>query len=483
MEERQFHPLDYVSVLRRRKLWFIVPLAACTLIGVLLALFLPRTYKSVAQIGVAAATLSPELLRGVSSLDPAERQRAVSQQLLSRTVLERVVREERISPEKPIEETVGWLRSRTVIDVTKPIGSPGSRAGLDSFDLSFLDSTPERTRAIANRLAYVFVEENARTRTDVATNTSEVLAQQLRESQERLATLDKQLLSKKQANIGNLPDQINANVSMLNGLRQQQQSIAMELRGEQERLTMIESALASMQAGGAGSAMTATNVVTIHGIQNRINGLQQELMQARALGWMDKHPEIVRIEAELKAARAELSSAQKADAGGGDTLLMADPAYRAKIAERDGSKARIRLLQAQGSQTATQIARFTRNVEMAPVVEQDLSGLMRDYNFEQERYKDLSGKHQASVVAEELSRKQGGERFSVLYPATLPTVPESPNIVRLLVMALGLGFALGAGLVVVREFLDRSVHDARALQTEFEIPVLGEIPRIQELRS
>ena len=37
---------------------------------------------------------------------------------------------------------------------------------------------------------------------------------------------------------------------------------------------------------------------------------------------------------------------------------------------------------------------------------------------------------------------------------------------------------LGAAAVVGREFLDRSVHDARALQTEFEVPVLGEIPRI-----
>jgi capsular polysaccharide biosynthesis protein len=37
---------------------------------------------------------------------------------------------------------------------------------------------------------------------------------------------------------------------------------------------------------------------------------------------------------------------------------------------------------------------------------------------------------------------------------------------------------LGAALVVGREFMDRSVHDARALQNEFEIPVLGEIPRI-----
>ncbi len=38
--------------------------------------------------------------------------------------------------------------------------------------------------------------------------------------------------------------------------------------------------------------------------------------------------------------------------------------------------------------------------------------------------------------------------------------------------------ALGAGAALGREFLDRSVHDSRALQNEFEVPVLGEIPRI-----
>jgi capsular polysaccharide biosynthesis protein len=47
-----------------------------------------------------------------------------------------------------------------------------------------------------------------------------------------------------------------------------------------------------------------------------------------------------------------------------------------------------------------------------------------------------------------------------------------------MMMSLALGLALGAGLVIARELLDRSVHDARALQNEFEIPVLGEIPRI-----
>ena len=45
MDEPRFHPLDYVSVIRRRKWWFIVPLSVSVLTGALLALFLPREYR------------------------------------------------------------------------------------------------------------------------------------------------------------------------------------------------------------------------------------------------------------------------------------------------------------------------------------------------------------------------------------------------------------------------------------------------------
>ncbi|MGH9370088.1 MAG: Wzz/FepE/Etk N-terminal domain-containing protein, partial [Vicinamibacterales bacterium] len=127
MEERSFHPLDYVGVLQRRKWWFIVPLVVCLLAGAALAMFLPRVYKSEAEIGIAAPTLSPELLRGVQSFDARERQRAVSQQLLSRAVLQRVVREERLSPNQPVEETAARLRARVEenIVVPQPIGRSG----------------------------------------------------------------------------------------------------------------------------------------------------------------------------------------------------------------------------------------------------------------------------------------------------------------------------------------------------------------------
>jgi capsular polysaccharide biosynthesis protein len=47
-----------------------------------------------------------------------------------------------------------------------------------------------------------------------------------------------------------------------------------------------------------------------------------------------------------------------------------------------------------------------------------------------------------------------------------------------MLLAVAAGLVLGAGAAVGREFLDRSVYDAQALQSEFDLPVLGEIPRI-----
>ena len=81
-------------------------------------------------------------------------------------------------------------------------------------------------------------------------------------------------------------------------------------------------------------------------------------------------------------------------------------------------------------------------------------------------------------VAEDVVRKQGGERFSVLYPADFPKSPIEPKPLKIMALAIVAGLVLGAGAALGREFLDRSVYDTRALQNEFEVPVLGEIPRI-----
>jgi len=455
--------------------WFIAPVVFCVIVGVALCVFLPREYLSQATIGVAAPTLAPELLKGVSSLDKDERQRAISQQLLSPTVLQRVVREEKINPEQPVDQVASWLRANVEqnISVPNPITKSDSPRGIDSFNLGYTDSDPGRAQRIANRIAYVFVEENSKSQIERTENTSEVLSQQVQASTARLGSLENELRVKKQANMGRLPDQVNANVALVNGLRSQFESLSNQLRGEQDRLSQIEAQIESMRQGGTGT--TAASTTAIQAAQNRVNELQKELAVARTV-YTEKHPEIARLNEELSGARKDLAAAQQQS--GNENALATDPLYKQKVQEREAAKLRIRDLQRASQAAQSQIQLYQARVDAAPMVEQELASLEREYQLEKQRYAELSSRHQQAQMTESLARKQGGERFSVLYPANLPSRPTKPDVLRIMLLAVAGGLMLGAAAAIGREFLDRSVHDVRALQDEFEVPVLGEIPRI-----
>lgn len=482
MEEFAAHPLDYVSVLRRRKWYLIVPIALSIVAGTLLAALWPREYVSEAQIGIAAPTLSPELLKGVSSLDREQRQLAISQQLLSRSVIERVVRDEQLDPGKSVDEIAAKLRARVVVTVDQPIGRGESRNGLDSFKLGYTDASPSRAQTVTNRLASVFVEENSKTQTERAENTSGVFGEQLQASQQRLTQLEAALRSKKEANMGRLPDQVGANLSMANGLRQSLDSYSMQLRTEQDRLSQLEIQIDQMRQGANTAPVTADPSPAAQAAQTRVTQLQQELAQVRALGYTDKHPEVDRLKSEIGQAQTQLASIRQPAGASREELLLADPIYRQRVADREAARLRVRALQAQAQQASAQIGQYQGRAEAAPMVEQDLAAVQRDVDLEKIRYTDLKTKHESARLAEELARKNGGERFSILYPAQ-PGRPSNPGQpARFLLMSIVLGVVLGAALVVGREFMDRSIHDARALQSEFEIPVLGEIPRIQGSR-
>jgi polysaccharide chain length determinant protein (PEP-CTERM system associated) len=483
MEPQPFHPLDYLTVVNRRKWWFVVPLLVCIAAGAAALTVWPKKYLSKVGIGVANPTLSPDFVRGVSSMDPVERQRAISQLLLSPSILERVVREEKINRTKPTDEVAASLRANLEknIEVPNPIGlngRPDPSRGVELFYLGYMDRDPERARRVADRVANVFVEETSRAQTMRAENTSDMLGQQLKSSQEKLSQLEAQLRAKKQAYMGRLPDQVGANVQMVNGARSQLESISMQIRAEQDHLTMVESQIEQMRQGVGVEGMTTAGMAASQNAQKRIDDLEAQLAADRALGYTDKHPDIDRLQREIRQARADLASSKVTQPSNREDLLKADPLYHQKIQEREMARLHIRELQASSAGAQRQIGMYQTRVESAPVAEQELASIDRDYKLELARYNDLNTKYQQSRTAEELARKQGGERFSVLYPASLPETPVEPQPLKIMALAIVAGLVLGAGAALGREVLDRSVHDSRALETEFEVPVLGEIPRI-----
>ena len=483
MEEPRFDPLDYVSVFSRRKFWFIVPVVLAIIVGTALVWVLPRSYQATTTIAVSAARVAPNLI-GATEIDKQERMRAVSQQLLSRPVLERTARLEHLDQEGSIDAAIADLRSNVTVSLPDSITpgssgqlSPDQKASLDTYIVSYVNESPDAAQRILNRLAQVFAAENTKSRETRAQDTSQFIEGQLRASEVRLNTLEAKLRDMKESNMGRLPEQTNANLAMVSALQRQLESNATATRGEQDRLSMIERQLQSMQQG-ADDTLGLAKGTPAETAQTHVASLRQELATAQ-LTYTDKHPEVIRLRQELSDAEKAAAAERTRPASDRMAVLNGNVEYRALIKDRDTTKIRIAELQRQSAGINGQIASYQARVEAAPRVEQQLVSVNREYELERNAYNDLSQKKQSSLLNEDLQRKQGGEQFAVLVPAGRPSEPFKPKPFRVMLMALAAGFVLGGAAMIGREYLDRSVHDARGLRDEFELPVLAEIPRIE----
>ena len=151
MEETRVHALDYVSVVRRRKRWLIVPIVLSFVVGLALVRFLPKQYTSNVTLGVSAPSVSPALVNQAPTLDNGERMRAISQQLLSPPLLARVAKEEGLVAGTSIEAAVNKLRRRIEIAVPDPVAQTNEIRRLDSFIVSYSDGEPDRAQRRARR--------------------------------------------------------------------------------------------------------------------------------------------------------------------------------------------------------------------------------------------------------------------------------------------------------------------------------------------
>ncbi len=476
MEETTFHPLDYVSVLRRRAWWFIVPLVVAIAVGAALAAYLPKEYQATATVGVTTPAVSQDILGNATRLLPEERQRAISQQLASDVLLRRVATEEGLDKGRTLDQAVGYIRGG--ISVTIPPAQ--GEKGIDTFQVSFTDQSPAVAERVANRLASVFVSETSRARTTRAEDTTAFIDAQLRASKDRLQALETRLRDSKEAFMGSLPEQTDANLRMVASLQQQLQSNATALRSEQDRLSMVEQQLQVLQQGSAAPADGAVPAAAGDPAQTaaiRVLAAERALEAAQA-SYTEKHPEVQRLKEELATAKAAAAAEKQRPPADRIATLRLDPTYRALTTERDRSRLRINELQSIETNTRTQIAMYQRRVEAAPRIEQQFASLQREYDLEKGQYGELTQKRHSAELTQNLEQSAGGEKFAVLRPAGLPADPSKPNIPRLLLLAIVAGLVLGMGFAAGREYLDRAVYDARTLQREYALPVLGEIPRI-----
>jgi polysaccharide chain length determinant protein (PEP-CTERM system associated) len=489
--------VKYADLLRRRRWSVIIPFAVIGSLTVPIVLWLPATYKSTTVITVEAQKVPESFVRTTVTTPIEDRLHAISEQILSRTRLERIVEKFHLY-EEPAARPSGpaaWLRGllgqdslttpgeasmamlgavdrmrrNITIEVPRPRGR--ERVSTSSISISFSGEDPATVRDVTNELASLFIEENLRVREAQAEGTTEFLDSELQQLKAQLEVQEHQLRTFKERSMGELPEQLETNLRTLDRLQLERQGLQQSLKNAEDRSADLKRQLAAFaDATGEGS--------TPPDLERRLQILRARLADLRT-EYRDEYPDIIILKKEIAAAEEELArlSSQPAQQPAGSEHLSAANPLAAQLADQQRE---INSIKQRQQTLVEQIREYERRVESTPQREQQLTMLMRDYENVQRSYQAMLDKRQEAKIAESLERRQKGEIFRVIDPALLPQRPDKPN--RPLFMLVGIlgGLAAGLGLAFFREQLDPSIQtEDDLIAATTGLPLLAVIPDIQ----
>ncbi len=448
-----------VSVPLRHPYLLILPILAGVAIAAVALWLAPRKYMSSTVILVESDAAPQGFGRDVDGERRTRRLATVKQEILSRTRIEKVLAELSPYPVRPgasMTPVIDRMRSHITISVR----------GNDAFGVDFVHTRPEMARDVANRLAGLFIEEFTRDREASTREAAGFIETELDKARIQLEQNEVELSAFKERHIGDLPEQLQANLAALQRLQLERQGIAEELSADLARLSILESTTRSS------SRPLAVNASDPRGAQAAEMRSQLAALRTR---YTEEHPDVRTLRTRLE--RLEKSMAEVAPTSGGGEAPLPRGGGGAMLRE---AQLRVRDLRARQADVERQLSSYQARVEQTPRTEEQLSTLTRDYEKLKERYLLLLNQKMGARMTVAVEERWKGDRFRVLDPAALPAAPFYPRPFVFLGLGLGGGLLLGLALCVSAEMLDQSVKTPAQLQAAISFPVLAIIPHVEE---
>jgi len=472
----------YKEIALRRRWWIIIPFLLSILIGIGLSLKLPKVYQASTLILVQRQRVPTSYVQEIVSMDLEDRIRTITQQITSRSNLEKIIKEFNLYNEPGsqmfMEDKIQRLRERVRVDV-----SGRGRQGANAFEIFFTGKYPKQIADVVNALASYFIAENLKLREDQAIGTSEFLTDELEAIRKKLLEKEEALKSYRKRYMGGLPEQLETNLRILERVQQQIVTNQENLREIENRKILIQQQISDAaeirraRVAPAGQEGEVAQTPTLDQLKTQLASLESKYTQ--------RHPDIIRLKEKI----ADMESKEKTDLKEVRGAPEARGVTRAEINlvnQLREIELGILNLKAEAAQLHSQMKWYQTQVENTPKREQELMSLNRDYRNIQETYNSLLSRKLEAEIAVNLERKQKGEQFRILDPAKIPIRPFKPDRKRILLMAMALGLALGFGLAYLRETMDTSFRRPEDIEELLQIPIIASLPfafNARELRS
>jgi polysaccharide chain length determinant protein (PEP-CTERM system associated) len=473
--------LELFLTILRRHIWIAIALF-CVIFtaGVSLLLFLPNLYTAKAVLLVEGQSIPAEFVRQTVTMGVERRLQSISQDLLSRSRLEKLAEEFELYgdlKQKGASGDViaGAMRLDINIRNAPRVGIVGgSGGGTMAFEVGYTSPNPEKAMQVANKLASDYIEENTKIREQLSLGTSAFLRQQLDEAKQRLEKHEQQVMFYKRQHLGELPEQLDANLRTLDVLQKQMGTISDNLARAREHYNLL---LMQMQRANADVALSPTDTPTLRGKSTQgFVSLPAQLAELK-VRFSDKHPDVIRMK-KLIAALAEEEKNQTqhdpSDLVPSTSLQKVSPAQL----EQAEVSTEIQRLAADLGKVNQELVTYKQRIENTAKREQELFTITRDYESTRDLYKSLLKRYEEASMADDMEKEQRSERFRLIERAVYPQEPSAPQRPRFFLLTLALSLGAAVGGVFLREIQNTSFHRVEDLKKFVKIPVLVSITRI-----
>ena len=515
---------DYISIAWRRKYYLLIPFIVVMIATIVTLFVLPPVYKSTGTILIESQQIPQEMIQSTVTSFADERIQIIQQRIMTSQQLFNIIKKFKLY-EGEIETTARSdilqdMRSRVTVDLVSANVKNGRKSAraLIAFTISFEHRVAQISQRVANELVTLFLDENIKSRTARAEETSEFLKKESDRLGAEIEAMGAQIAQYKQQYAGSLPESLKLNLERvvevrttllkvdadINALNERKKLLLIDLdtlklhpevglnaeqQQQKQELTNLQNQYISLAAryGPEHPDVKAIkrqiaafedeygNLSDINELKSQQQEVRKEIVELTKK-YSSEHPDVKRLERKQDGIIVMIAEYDEAQSETGRS--EANPQalqLKAKIESVDSS---INRLKKSGVLLEEQISELEVRISRAPQVERGLEALERDYDDTKRKYKDMKAKQSQAELSKNLEEEQKGERFTLLEPPLLPDQPIKPNRPKVFMLGLILSFISGVGVTGLAESRDGGIRGSRALARVTRMTPLVTIPYI-----
>ena len=504
---------DYMKILRRRLRWIIAPALVCAALSYLVTFVIPPQYTSQSLILIERPAVPKDLVQAPTTDDLYTRLATMREQIESRSRLQPLIERYDLykgERKRSMEDAVDTMRKSINIDEVQfgtDMKGSSSKTGVPGFTISYTSDNARQAQQVNTELTSMFIEENLQQHENASRGTAEFLTNQLADAKRALDDQNSKLAEFKRKNLGVLPEDQQANLSVMGTLNTQLAAVTEEINRSEQDKAYAQSLLSQQEATWQDSH-GSPDTVSSETLQDQLTKMKASLslLQGR---YTDDYPDVVKLKSNIAELQKQIADQDKQKAAPQNAAAQngEKPAAKDSVAKNaagqgssssttsaKGSDAppsiqqlRARLKQAEvfikaktqeQAKLQQQLKAYESRLQVTPAVEEAYKQLSMGHEQALKFYNDLLSSQDQSQMSVNLETAGKGEQFRVLDAANLPQQPSFPVWWQFTLGGLGAGLALGLGLAVIFEVKDKALRDERDIEFYLELPTLALVPTV-----